>query len=321
MKLNHCFLYFSLVGSLGSLGAQELEFMFFERSGSYYQSDATTVGISTFEDAPFHLYAGADLVSGSFNHFQVSDGEGVLEIEQEDENEWENEVPYDSANELSSDIPAGTYTFSGDGPTVGNFSIPLSVPSMDLPTPIKVTNWANLQNVDPAQPLVVEFEAFTDYDVEGVLDLEVSSWNGNFTETLWMSEENRTDDIPGLALDTTSVTIPAGTLQGNPDGFYDLWIFIASIRSMDEAPASFNGGQVVVIDTAQIHVSISVEQPAQEWAGYPWYDASGDLTTDRFLGWLNVRNAPWVWSYALSKYLYLPEGNVKNSGAWVYVRK
>jgi hypothetical protein len=53
------------------------------------------------------------------------------------------------------------------------------------------------------------------------------------------------------------------------------------------------------------------------WAGYE-VDASGWINTEGWMGYLNVAAAPWVWSATLAKWLYMPEANVSESGAWVY---
>ena len=47
-----------------------------------------------------------------------------------------------------------------------------------------------------------------------------------------------------------------------------------------------------------------------------------ELTTDGFLGWIRVSDASdYIWSVSLSKYIYLPEGFVSDSGAWTYIPK
>lgn len=54
------------------------------------------------------------------------------------------------------------------------------------------------------------------------------------------------------------------------------------------------------------------------WAGYA-VDASGNVDTVMWMGYLNVAGGDWVWTYSLSKYIYLPEGFVSPSGAWTYI--
>lgn len=56
-----------------------------------------------------------------------------------------------------------------------------------------------------------------------------------------------------------------------------------------------------------------------EWAGY-LVDENGDANTQAFLGWLRIYpDTGWIYSYALTKFMYLPESNVLESGAWSYV--
>lgn len=63
-----------------------------------------------------------------------------------------------------------------------------------------------------------------------------------------------------------------------------------------------------------------VPEPGNLWAGYT-IDANGDVDTGDWLGWLNVNNDPWIYSYALENWLYLPEDNATDSGGWVYAVK
>ena len=56
------------------------------------------------------------------------------------------------------------------------------------------------------------------------------------------------------------------------------------------------------------------------WAGYPM-DAFGNVDTLAWMAFLNVSFAPWVWSYSLAGWIYLPEENVSDSGAWIYIPK
>ena len=44
-----------------------------------------------------------------------------------------------------------------------------------------------------------------------------------------------------------------------------------------------------------------------------------DVDTSGFLGWINVYPGDYVWSYGMNGWIYCPENNVSESGAWVYV--
>jgi hypothetical protein len=59
-------------------------------------------------------------------------------------------------------------------------------------------------------------------------------------------------------------------------------------------------------------------EPDPTWAGWS-VNSAGDVNTEGFLGWLNVENSDFVWSYSLSNFIFLPEGNVKDDGAWMYI--
>jgi len=64
------------------------------------------------------------------------------------------------------------------------------------------------------------------------------------------------------------------------------------------------------------YTGLMTEDPT--WAGYPVID-NDFVNTEGFLGWLALGAGDWVWSYALDGWMYLPEGNVGDGGAWVYM--
>ena len=54
------------------------------------------------------------------------------------------------------------------------------------------------------------------------------------------------------------------------------------------------------------------------WAGYD-VDEFGDADTGAWLGVVNVDAAPWIWSYLLETWLYIPEDVVEEAGSWSFV--
>lgn len=55
------------------------------------------------------------------------------------------------------------------------------------------------------------------------------------------------------------------------------------------------------------------------WAGYP-LDSSNNADTGDWLGFVNVVG-DWVWSYSLATWIYLPEDQVTEAGAWTFIPK
>ncbi|MEX0325332.1 MAG: thrombospondin type 3 repeat-containing protein [Puniceicoccaceae bacterium] len=53
------------------------------------------------------------------------------------------------------------------------------------------------------------------------------------------------------------------------------------------------------------------------WAGWP--NTDGNVDTGGWMGWLFVSNDPWVWSYSLNKWIFLPQEYVDAGGGWVYI--
>ena len=56
------------------------------------------------------------------------------------------------------------------------------------------------------------------------------------------------------------------------------------------------------------------------YAGYR-IDENGIIDTGSWMGYLEVSNAPWVYSFNLGKYVYLPEDGSGLFGAWTYFNK
>lgn len=70
------------------------------------------------------------------------------------------------------------------------------------------------------------------------------------------------------------------------------------------------------------NITIATAAPASNsWAGYQ-KRSDGYVDTAGFLGWIWASDVDdYVWSVNLGAYLYLPEANVAESGAWIYVLK
>jgi hypothetical protein len=56
-----------------------------------------------------------------------------------------------------------------------------------------------------------------------------------------------------------------------------------------------------------------------DWAGYYLADPSGNTDTRSLLGWVNVANPGWTWSYNFSAWFYVQEGWVTHKGSWAYM--
>jgi beta-glucanase (GH16 family) len=54
------------------------------------------------------------------------------------------------------------------------------------------------------------------------------------------------------------------------------------------------------------------------WHGFPYYDESR-VVAEGWLGWLEVSKDPWIWSYGLSAWIYVPAKNAEAAGGWIYL--
>jgi len=78
-------------------------------------------------------------------------------------------------------------------------------------------------------------------------------------------------------------------------------------------------GSVFALDNIAFSVNtITDPEPTPMWAGYE-IDDSGNVDTGAWLGALHVDSAPWIWSFSLEAWLYLPEDVIEESGSWSFV--
>lgn len=92
-------------------------------------------------------------------------------------------------------------------------------------------------------------------------------------------------------------------------GANDLMIFIG-VGSSDGA------GVRVSLDNFTITEGEVVGGPT--WEGYD-VDEAGNADTGAWLGVVNVDADPWIWSYSLETWLYIPTGAVDEGGGWSFV--
>ena len=168
--------------------------------------------------------------------------------------------------------------------------------------------------------------------------------NGTWYE-FWMVVHNNTgalnDEfslyIKGGAFTTPTllqVAVNSGT-SADPiyETFYDTALFRNGttgpilnvfIRTISGDPENPNDGDDVYIDRVAQAPGIELTTPPMvsgtTWAGYS-VDANGDCDTGAWLGWVNVNHKPWIWSYSLSSWMYIVEGQVTASGSWAYIKK
>jgi len=73
------------------------------------------------------------------------------------------------------------------------------------------------------------------------------------------------------------------------------------------------------IQVAAAGHSVALVSEDGNWGPYPIVDSHSN--TGQWLNWVKVDQAPWIYSYSISGWMYCPEENVSDAGAWVYVTK
>jgi len=93
----------------------------------------------------------------------------------------------------------------------------------------------------------------------------------------------------------------------------------------DETPdAAHNWAfwSVASLDVIKFHYQYFTEAADPLWRGmYPLSEDGKYVYTEDFLGTLYIEPDPWVYSYRLSRWLYLPAGDLGEGGQWIWVTK
>lgn len=103
---------------------------------------------------------------------------------------------------------------------------------------------------------------------------------------------------------------------GNLGGIFNSTFFPSSpygTKGIDYAAASWP--QRMEVDYVRVY------EAATEWKGLP-IDAMGNAATNSWLGTININAAPWIYSYSLGDYLYMPsteEETFRSDSQWIYL--
>ena len=94
------------------------------------------------------------------------------------------------------------------------------------------------------------------------------------------------------------------------------WILIG-LEGVTSAKRFWSREATTVSNRPQL--TITYTEGVSDWAGYPIETDGSSVFTDGFLGWIDIGQAPYVYVYALNKYIYAPEEFVSESGSWVWI--
>lgn len=145
-------------------------------------------------------------------------------------------------------------------------------------------------------------------------------WLNNGNDT-WIYFSNPTIDADGIRF---QVDFGAFALQVGDTFAFDVYTgwdgktATDALGLSDGTPTQLDGSTPYDSSTNVLTYTITL---AETWGGYDVYVESGIKTVDTgaFLGWLEVTGDPWVYSYSLEKYIFLPEESIDESGAWSYI--
>lgn len=64
---------------------------------------------------------------------------------------------------------------------------------------------------------------------------------------------------------------------------------------------------------------VTIEQDGPFWEEYPVFNPEGDVNTGDWMGWINIKHAPWLFSYSLEGWLYHSSSFGDSAGSWFYI--
>jgi len=108
-----------------------------------------------------------------------------------------------------------------------------------------------------------------------------------------------------------SITFPDlaadDSLQVVQIGFEISTIYDPAAQAMDSGTIYFENIEAYIVG----------ESGGDTWAGYP-VGADGWADTGAWMGYVYVTNKPWIYVHNMSRYIYLPDEGISETGAWAF---
>lgn len=149
-------------------------------------------------------------------------------------------------------------------------------------------------------------------------------WQNGGDGSTWIVWEEVTLDATGIRFGIDLAAL--GLEPGNSFSFdvtvgWDGGTAVDAIGLSDGTPTQLTGSTPYNSGTNVLTYTVGASTGGETWAGYAVISEDGLKTIDTtsFLGVLEISHAPWVFSYSLDQYIYLPEAQVSESGGWGFV--
>ena len=168
-----------------------------------------------------------------------------------------------------------------------------------------------LPNLDPGLPFQSSMARSASGDGSVIVGhcYSVDSFLGNIQEAvMWTRQGDGSYDVMSLndLLDANSI----------PRNNYILRSGVAI--STDGTTIVGSGKDIYGTESA---FRLRLGDPVLTWAGYPVHPDGRSVDTGNFIGWIDIGDEPWLYSYSLSKYIFGQEGFVTASGGWFWIGK
>jgi len=325
------FVFFLLVVTNGN--AQELESLHTHRGCIFYQASADTIVPigEWFDGVPsWNFSIGANFLSGTVDNPRISGPSFPTGYPMEayvyEGVEYDFEMDFNSEAGLVAFSPAGSYVFSGTGSSIGPFTETIEMAAYSPLMPKRITNFQELQAIDPGQPFLIEWESFTDLGEKlGFIEVDILSiWPWGYDE-IWESPEE--DGSFGLDPESTSVQVPAGVIGSDGNTVYEVVVIFTRIEDFTEETVFGSGLKAYVTDCAtaagilMAQIEGHVDLVPLQWledGSFGWlYGLSTDWGYSSDLGFVWVGHTPrFIFQSSLGWIVHVA-GSMKD-GCWFY---
>ena len=332
MRQRTCFLLICLMGVSVKGYAQEMAALHIDRGSIYYQPSEdiiVPIGAVAVGEPSWFFSVGAAFSEGSVTNPRISgpsfSGGYPMEAYVWEGIEYDFEMTFHAEEELVAFAPAGDYVFSGSGSSIGTFTETITMGTYEALEPKRILNLAPLQGIDPDYPFAIEWESFADAGEMGFIEVDIYASSDWGWDIIWESPED--EGSFGLDTETTSIEVPAGTLDGHGRRNFEVVVCFTRIDSFGESSV-FAGGIKAYVTSTQTVAKIRLKPPQgyvsltpDDWCEddcYGWmFGVTNECGYSHDLGYLWIGYTPgYIYQYYLGWLAY--GGGTMKTGCWFY---
>jgi hypothetical protein len=218
--------------------------------------------------------------------------------------------PAEGSSTGDSDKQSHTVTFDTTGFSAGVYTGTITVSSTDSGVPQK--SIAVSVVIDAVPRISVDKQT-----------LNLSVVKGTYPETVTFDVWNSGTGELAYTVSEFTTWMTVNPMNGSSDGKSDKQTHSVYVNPRGMDIGDYVGDiSLTAPNAANSPVTLTLYFSVLDPNAGPWDpDENGDMDTGSFLGWINVNDAPWIWSYSLAGWFYIADEAVTESGAWIYLPK